>query len=102
MMNGPSTPLPWSVDKPGCVNKVCDCWLLAEATRYQAEKNAAYIVEACNAYPRLIEEREKLIEALSNLSLANKQAALEGRGLQEYEEWTQALVVLASLEKDNG
>ena len=67
----PATPLPWLLSS-GVL--VCDqeARVIVNTTPMDvvgvpdahAFDNAAYIVEACNAYPRLMAEREQLVAAL--------------------------------------
>lgn len=69
----PATPLPWySADEYICSQFqnmwVADCWPVnTPISRDQSHQNAAYIVEACDSYPRLLQEREKLIETVDTL-----------------------------------
>lgn len=61
----PSTPLPW-VKRGDEVSHIVST-LLNEIVSIKNHVDAAYIVEACNAYPQLIEDRKRLMEALTNL-----------------------------------
>ena len=70
--NKPATPLPWSVDNGG--DGEIEIWSPSEGARLIAtvgdglnvnaddEKNAAYIVAACNAYPELVAALQALAE----------------------------------------
>ena len=71
MTNKPATPLPWIavadkaapysgiyVDKPGRQKQV------VHENGATKDADAAYIVTASNAYPRLLAERQQLVEAL--------------------------------------
>ena len=73
----PVTPLPWKYgeDKMGrkrifgqegieCARAL---WK-AIKTKDERDQNAAYIVEACNAYPQLVFDRERLIRELKELA----------------------------------
>ena len=71
----PATPLPWHVGLRQAQQIIYDDkgWAVANATVYhgradgaETRANATYIVEACNAYPRLMAEREQLVAALRN------------------------------------
>jgi len=55
----PSTPLPWEGGTVVCRK------LNPDSNEFS---DAAYIVHACNAYPRLMAEREELIGALRDLN----------------------------------
>ena len=59
----PVTPLPWSAVGPHTAEQHV---IMSHRENLGAFKrdDAAYIVHACNAYPRLIAEREELIAAL--------------------------------------
>ena len=69
----PATPLPWKVSKPqhgrfpaysidnGSVKSIAMVSIMA---RGGTDQDAAYIVAACNAYPRLLAERAELVAAL--------------------------------------
>ena len=80
-MPKPATPLPWRVVErqnargqaltPGIVGRryknVARDWPIAIASAITFEDtnaNAAYIVEACNAYPQLIADRAALVAML--------------------------------------
>ena len=69
----PATALPWHVGLRQAEQIIYDGkgWAVANATVYhgkadgaETRANAAYIVHACNAYPRLMAERAELIAAL--------------------------------------
>jgi hypothetical protein len=62
----PGTPLPWKVahrgmdvDGPGG-----EAVAICHAGYGIANKDAAYIVHACNSYPALTAERDRLVEAI--------------------------------------
>ena len=59
----PETPLPWQLDENRFIVRqhftVADC-----GPEERHHINAAYIVHACNAYPRLLAERAELVAAL--------------------------------------
>ena len=64
----PATPLPWKLcginkDEFGSLNLNTGDFAGGGYT----PQDAAYIVEACNAYPRLMAEREQLVAALKTL-----------------------------------
>ena len=62
----PETPLPWQLDENRFIVRqhftVADC-----GPEERHHINAAYIVHACNAYPRLEAERAELVAALHDL-----------------------------------
>ena len=74
----PATPLPWTVAQAGDPNNVPRIMSPAGGVavlcinRFMGDKGpskdelqqAAYIVAACNAYPRLVADRARLVEAL--------------------------------------
>ena len=66
----PATPLPWeTIGEP-----IADAIIGHKQTTPMAyighPENAAYIVTAANAYPRLMAERRELVEALRHLEQA--------------------------------
>ena len=79
----PATPLPWHVthqrhtDQSFDVVSLCTMGgaTVVAATGKSADamspngRDAAYIVAACNAYPQLVEDRRRLVEALRDAAL---------------------------------
>ena len=66
----PATPLPWEAlgdmvhcgdDHPRIIAASFD---RSAASKRGDEQNAAYAAHACNEYPKLVEDRAKLVEAL--------------------------------------
>ena len=73
----PATPLPW-LDRRGYVSG--DSTIIAKMHRgyfEDREKDAAYIVAACNAFPRLMAERAELVAALQ-LFAAHEVSSMNG------------------------
>ena len=70
-VTAPATPLPWrrATESRGTHRILSGDKLVGEASHYNegAYANAAYIVEACNAYPRLLDENAALRAALRGL-----------------------------------
>lgn len=68
----PATSLPWIVwnDETGCLIQEEQCEFTHVPTSvaevYRDCKDAAYIVHACNAYPRLVEALREVIEVWSS------------------------------------
>lgn len=100
----PATPLPWIVrslrNRPG------ECFVQGQRPADMAyapeimgddyegfgggeakDKDAAYIVAACNEYPKLVEDRAKLVAALSDvldaLGALRKPHELTGYGISQ-------------------
>ena len=75
-MYKPATPLPWITehdDRGTCFLRGSDMRpgnAIMNTRRYAGKINAAYIVQACNAYPRLVEMLREYI--------ANDDAAIAG------------------------
>lgn len=79
----PATPLPWKDANADGEFITGDGVLIARFLRgsfHDREQDAAYIVAACNAYPRLLAERERLVEALREI-LASPNITQCPRGL---------------------
>lgn len=56
MTTEPATPLPWIVNQRNRIIAAADYRAIANCVHgINAEQDAAYIVHACNAYPRLVE-----------------------------------------------
>jgi len=70
-MYKPATPLPWITehdDRGTCFLRGSDMRpgnAIMNTRRYAGKINAAYIVQACNAYPRLIEALDRLAYRLT-------------------------------------
>jgi hypothetical protein len=54
----PRSPLPWT----GCLGDVIGADKIPVALEIGSIKNADYITQACNAYPKLVEMLKKLYE----------------------------------------
>ena len=81
----PATPLPWYKESPmqgiRAVSPYGRLYMAHQSPDHKVrEQDAAYIVAACNAYPRLIAEREELIAALREIvSKAQPQTVSMGK-----------------------
>ena len=60
----PATPLPWITDHSTVIYSTERGPHRGAVAEYGYQQDAAYIVTACNAYPRLLAEREELVQAL--------------------------------------
>ena len=69
----PATLLPWRVSPiaPRSIQQESGIWSVAECT-IDGDRNAPYIVAACNAYPQLVADRARLVEALRSALSAAK------------------------------
>ena len=93
----PATPLPWREGPASTPNAnalgIRGIWTQDKRTgvgeAYGPRENAAYIVEACNAYPRLLAERAELAAALQR-----SQAALRANDLGNVEAAKEASALL--------
>ena len=102
----PATPLPWHVthqrhtDQSFDVVSLCTMGgaTVVAATGKSADamspngRDAAYIVAECNAYPQLVEDRRRLVEALREVY-----AVEEGPGETDRPQWVKIRALLKEL-----
>ena len=62
-MTKPATPLPWQAVMHGLA-PYSDIVSGSRQITAAGDEDAAYIVQACNAYPQLVADRAELIETL--------------------------------------
>ena len=103
----PATPLPWRTLKQDAAfpiyhaedGRVCTLHYASgvKAQHDCQRQDSEYIVAACNAYPRLMAEREELVAALRQIWIANEQTLCE-RSDGQIEAGDAARALLARLE----
>lgn len=89
----PATPLPWHCDN--CLIRNTEKTVFgSELFITDDNSDAKYIVQAANAYPRLMEENKKLREALQEISL--------GTGWHRASDMKEIACAALQSEEDNG
>ena len=85
----PATPLPWTSVAPSATRNVSSFSIRSgdrpiaalsyypytQEARNRTEADAAYIVAACNAYPQLLDDRRRLVEALRCVAIGPRPGA---------------------------